>query len=63
VFARASPMRSRRVTMERMRLSWMIARHEVRSSSQVSRAYCSWKSVGGERLCVRKQHRQALKGC
>ena len=40
-FARASPMRSSRVTMVRMRLSWMIARHEERSSNQVSRAYCS----------------------
>jgi hypothetical protein len=49
VFARASPMRSSRVTMVRMRLSWMIARHEERSSSQVSRAYWSWKSVEGRR--------------
>jgi hypothetical protein len=46
VVASASLMRSSRVTIERMRLSWMIARHEERSSSQVSRAYCSWKSVG-----------------
>jgi hypothetical protein len=49
VLARASLMRSSRVTIERIRLSWIIARHEERSSSQVSRAYCSWKSVGRER--------------
>ena len=63
VFARASPMRSSRVTIERIRLSWTMARHEERSSSQVWRAYCSWKSVKGERgMHVRQEGGQALEG-
>ena len=66
VFARASLMRSSRMTIERIRLSWMIARHEERSSSQVSRAYCSWKSVGGERETHIRQEgaaTSARRGC
>lgn len=31
--------------MDRRRLSWMTARQEERSASQVVRAYCIWKST------------------